>query len=218
MTPPDTAIVFASTADRALANALVSGLIARSCLNTRSADLRSFARRSMLERAVVVVPCGGVDWRDTELPVLVGAIMVGDLTGATSMLRALAAGARSVVNSHMPFTSLLDQVQAELNDVCTEGATYAEALVARLVSRVAEAQRIAALTDREFEVLGSIYAGGSVAGVAQSAHISAATVRAHVRSILHKLQVHSQIEACAMLRRSGHDRRSTSVGQRISRF
>jgi PAS domain S-box-containing protein len=53
------------------------------------------------------------------------------------------------------------------------------------------------LTDREREVLSLLAQGLSTRELAQSLSISPATVRNHVQSILHKLDVHSRLEAVA---------------------
>jgi PAS domain S-box-containing protein len=51
------------------------------------------------------------------------------------------------------------------------------------------------LTNREREVLALLAQGFNTADIARSLSITSATVRNHVQSILHKLQVHSRLEA-----------------------
>jgi len=53
------------------------------------------------------------------------------------------------------------------------------------------------LTRRELEILKIIATGFSTKGVAQKIHVSPATVRNHVQSILTKLGIHSRLEAVA---------------------
>jgi DNA-binding CsgD family transcriptional regulator len=53
------------------------------------------------------------------------------------------------------------------------------------------------LTDREREVLALLTQGLGTEEIAQSLSISPSTVRNHVQSILHKLDVHSRLEAVA---------------------
>jgi PAS domain S-box-containing protein len=60
-----------------------------------------------------------------------------------------------------------------------------------------DGSRVEALTKREREVLSLLAQGHGTADIAESLSISAATVRNHVQSILHKLQVHSRVEAIA---------------------
>jgi PAS domain S-box-containing protein len=57
------------------------------------------------------------------------------------------------------------------------------------------------LTRREIEVLRLMADGLSTKGVAESLHVSRATVRNHVQSILAKLGVHSRLEAVAYANR-----------------
>lgn len=53
------------------------------------------------------------------------------------------------------------------------------------------------LTEREHQVLTLLARGSTTANIAQTLSISPTTVRNHVQSILHKLNVHSRLEAVA---------------------
>lgn len=53
------------------------------------------------------------------------------------------------------------------------------------------------LTDREREVLSLLAQGLGTRDIAQSLSISSSTVRNHIQNILHKLDVHSRLEAVA---------------------
>jgi two-component system nitrate/nitrite response regulator NarL len=59
------------------------------------------------------------------------------------------------------------------------------------------------LTAREHDVLRLLVEGGSSAVIAGRLSISAHTVRSHIRSILPKLEVHSRLEAAALVVRQG---------------
>ena len=61
----------------------------------------------------------------------------------------------------------------------------------------------ASLTEREGQVLVAICDGDSAAEIAASWDVSVATVRSHIRAVLHKLDAGSQLEAAAMARRAG---------------
>ena len=65
------------------------------------------------------------------------------------------------------------------------------------------------LSAREREVLALMTVGMDARGIARQCDISVHTCRGHIKSILHKLDVHSQLEAVAEARRRGllHDRR-----------
>ena len=56
---------------------------------------------------------------------------------------------------------------------------------------------IESLTGRESEVLSLLAHGASTANIAETLSISPATVRNHIQKILHKLHVHSRLEAVA---------------------
>ncbi len=66
-----------------------------------------------------------------------------------------------------------------------------------------EAERLARLTGREREILGLLADGLSGAAIAERLYISPTTVRNHVQHILTKLEVHSRVEAVALLLRHG---------------
>ncbi len=56
-------------------------------------------------------------------------------------------------------------------------------------------RRIGALTERERETLDLLAKGLTTADIAESLSISPATVRNHIQNLLHKLDVHSRLEA-----------------------
>jgi DNA-binding NarL/FixJ family response regulator len=59
------------------------------------------------------------------------------------------------------------------------------------------------LTSRERAVLADMVAGRRAAAIARASYVSLHTVRSQIRSILDKLDVHSQLEAVAVARRAG---------------
>ena len=67
--------------------------------------------------------------------------------------------------------------------------------------RRALARRIEALSPREMEVLLDLHRGDSPKVIAARAGVSEGTVRSQVKSMLHKLEVTSQIQAVASYRR-----------------
>lgn len=66
--------------------------------------------------------------------------------------------------------------------------------------RRSETSRVDLLTPREREVLESLAAGQRPAAIAESGGVSLTTVRTHIRAVLAKLEVGSQLEAVAVLR------------------
>lgn len=67
---------------------------------------------------------------------------------------------------------------------------------------VSEADRISSLTARESEVLGLLMCGDSATEIAGRFVVSLPTIRTHIRVILHKLEVSSQLAAVAVACRS----------------
>ncbi len=59
------------------------------------------------------------------------------------------------------------------------------------------------LTDRERQVLRGLGEGASVSDLAETYHLHESTLRGHVKSILQKLQVHSQLQAVLVGMRAG---------------
>jgi DNA-binding NarL/FixJ family response regulator len=62
---------------------------------------------------------------------------------------------------------------------------------------------LAALTGRERQILSSLMAGRRASMIARRDYVSVHTVRTQIRSILRKLDVHSQVEAVALAHRVG---------------
>ena len=79
------------------------------------------------------------------------------------------------------------------------GTTGADLLTPR--EREAFAAR---LTARELEVFGQLAAGRDRRGIARVLGVSPHTVRTHIQRIFVKLDVHSMIEALALLRAAEH--------------
>ncbi len=62
---------------------------------------------------------------------------------------------------------------------------------------------VEALSDRERDVLRAVASGQANKDIARALHISVATTRNHVQHILKKLDVHTKLEAMAMVSRNG---------------
>jgi two-component system, NarL family, nitrate/nitrite response regulator NarL len=219
MTPTLTLAVYSSAASRGLANALVAGLMAQTYFDTRALDRRMLSQHDRGRgTAIVLVSSADAAWNRTELAAMTGALLVGGIAASDTLIEALAAGARTAINSSIPFDMLLSELHAVLSLKATAVSRDTSDVIRRIRIRAEETERIETLTDREFEVLGMLYAGCSAETLAQALHISVTTARAHIRHILHKLDVHSQIEACALLRRSGQGVRRQRLDLDVSRY
>ncbi len=115
---------------------------------------------------------------------------------------AIEAGASTVISKAEAFSELLDRVVALLDDVVEQANVERYELLESLRShREEERRRLAPfelLTVREQEVLEALMHGMSAEEIAATKFVSMATVRTHIRSILLKLEVKSQLAAVAL--------------------
>lgn len=142
---------------------------------------------------------------------LTGAdIPVMMLTAETDRLRlaeALERGALRIVSKSTDFASLIDAIgQATLDPVPRRDPLTQQLLGELAYHRRREAESRAAfdsLTAREAQVLAALAGGDTVSEIAHAWVVSETTVRSHVRAILLKLGVQSQLQAVVKAIRSG---------------
>jgi two-component system, NarL family, nitrate/nitrite response regulator NarL len=146
-----------------------------------------------------------------------GTVLVGPLTNAGSAVvvvtaarektrwgQCLANGARTV----LPKSSSLEDIVDTVRRVASGEPTMPEAKRMELTQAWFRQRtddqlmrtRFGRLTQREQEVLAALSAGKRVRDIASEAHVSEATVRSQVKSVLAKLGVTSQIAAVAFAR------------------
>lgn len=117
------------------------------------------------------------------------------------LLTAIEAGASSYLLKSASGDEIVESIRAAaagrnlIPAVAIADALARDREVAREHSRQAEV--LASLTPREKEILALMAEGADNRAVAQQLHISYATVRTHVRSILTKLGARSQLDAVA---------------------
>lgn len=120
----------------------------------------------------------------------------GPLWGA-----ALEFGARAVIANDSPMRVVEATLRAVIRGETIPGADEAVAFRSgwhQLRQQQEQLQaRIGSLTPREREVLRLLYAGDSVARIAEIFEVSPTTVRSQVKSVLRKLDVNSQLAAVA---------------------
>jgi DNA-binding NarL/FixJ family response regulator len=130
--------------------------------------------------------------------------LIAMLTGVddrTVLAEAIADGASGIIGKH----ESIDEVVARVDLLLREGSSVtpsdrerASALVqSKRMKKLSRQERLAALTERERNVLEHVSAGASVTDIANLECVSLATVRTHVRAVLQKLDVHSQVAAVA---------------------
>lgn len=139
----------------------------------------------------------------------VPVVLVGSLRQPGPLIAAVDAGAATIVDPDLPFEELLGAV---IDALRATGGRRAE-LLAALRSRQRDADLLARLTGRERDVLAALATGHTAAQIASREHLSLATVRSHVHSIMRKLEVSSQLTAVAIGRRG--DRRLDLTDVRI---
>ena len=133
----------------------------------------------------------------------VGVVVVSASTSRFRLAACVDAGARGFV----PKTSTLDQLVDAVRAVADGRPLLAPDDVSQLRSELLQYRQECAgldrLTRREATVLRMLADGRSAAEISQAAFVSEGTVRTHIRSILRKLGVRSQLAAVAASRRAG---------------
>lgn len=192
-------------------------------LRARGIDVSAAAPAAFADRLAEPAPPGGLVLLDLDLgggrdggelvPELcrVGwrVLLFTASRNQTRLAVAVAAGALGWVSKSSPFDELVQAVvRAAAGRPLMPPSEHARLVgVARTAGAAAqrERERWHRLTPREREVVSRIAAGRRPAVIAQEFMVSVATVRSQIRSILAKLEVGSQLEVAALVRR--HDRR-----------
>jgi DNA-binding NarL/FixJ family response regulator len=122
----------------------------------------------------------------------------------STFLAAAAAGADGFLAKDAPFTEILDAVRASDN-LLVDPAVLGQIVRTEVAPNepAASTGDRGQLTDRELEVLRLLAEGISVKQIARCLGVSVYTCRGHVRSILQKLDVHSQLAAVVAAARLG---------------
>lgn len=119
----------------------------------------------------------------------------------------LEAGASGLFDKAQPFDQLVEYVRDAAQGITVLKPMAREELLAELrTGRSRRLDRMAPfeqLTTREAEVLAALCDGRVAEEIAASQTLSVATVRSHIRAVLTKLGVNSQLAAVALARRAG---------------
>lgn len=133
---------------------------------------------------------------------------------------AIALGAVGWVRKTEAFEVLISQAERAARNEPLIGLVRFEELTSlgqeRLKAEADLRTRAALLTPREREVLAALSEGTTAQGVAERFTISLGTVRAHIRSILMKLGVSTQLAAVAMVRQLVATRHGFSPDEALS--
>ncbi|WP_433382512.1 LuxR C-terminal-related transcriptional regulator [Actinoplanes sp. CA-142083] len=142
----------------------------------------------------------------TSLPVRV--LILTDHDGDELVLSAIAAGAAGFLRKDAPPAEVITAIRA----VAGGGAVITPAVLARILTRVAEAlpapettttSKLDALTDREREVLVHVARGHSNAEIAEALQVSETTIKTHVGHVLTKLRLRDRTQAVVLAYETG---------------
>jgi DNA-binding NarL/FixJ family response regulator len=149
-----------------------------------------------------------IDGADLVGPLRTAGWTVLVITGTSDLDRiaaAVAAGATNWIIKNVNFDEIARMAIDAAQGRGTLPPAERAALVARhrtnRVSQQSTRTRLGRLSPREREVLDRLADGASPATIAADGYVSIGTVRAHIRSILLKLEVNSQLAAVALARR-----------------
>ncbi len=124
------------------------------------------------------------------------------------VVRALAAGAHGFLLKDTPPADIVDAI----GRVMAGDPMLSPSVTAGLIRRVTEIDpgdadavrsRVACLTDRERDVARLIGRGASNAEIAQTLHLSLATVKAHVSHLFTKLEVSNRVQVAIAMHEAG---------------
>lgn len=140
-------------------------------------------------------------------------VAVGDWRAYGALVAVVEGHGFAALDAEQPFSGLIRSIDRELAlpSAPDSGAVVATALR----RRVSESRRFNRLSIREQQVLCDMAEGRTAAEIAASDQVAIPTVRSHVRAILTKLEVSSQLAAVAMAYRSC---REPSVVQRLQQM
>lgn len=131
------------------------------------------------------------------------------ITGCTSppeLAECYEQGAHGIIDKALPMDAVLDLVERALLGVALNENRRLDLLAQLRSARFREQVRLAPfrdLTEKESAVLELLDSGLTAKDIADELYISMSTVRSHIRSILLKVGVHSQLAAVARARDVG---------------
>lgn len=136
-----------------------------------------------------------------------GVVLISDSRDQGLLNGAIRAGVRGWVEP----TSSLDHLVRVLHGVARGETWFPPALITPVLDsllgdgepRDAGGSALAALSERELEILACLVQGLTRREIAERLTLSPHTVRTHINNLLHKLEVHSVLAAVSIARQSG---------------
>lgn len=117
---------------------------------------------------------------------------------------ALAEGAHGVFLKHGSLEELCHTITELTHGQAVLRPAERDQLIAQAALRADAVAKVERLSNREREVLGALVEGQSAEAIAQQQFVALGTIRSHIRAILRKLEVSSQLAAVAVARRAGY--------------
>src|SRR5450759_2567459 len=177
-----------------------------------SVEALELSSHSKIDVVALDLDLGGEDglvvgWLLRDLLPDLGIVIVTGRVDDARVAEAVQMGIRGWVGKQGPVESLLNAIRgAARGETHLPAAMLTRALVSLSKSpstSTPEIEALSNLTSRELDVLRCLLEGQSRNEIGSMLHISPNTVRTHVQSILHKLNVHSALTAVAFARRAG---------------
>ncbi len=136
----------------------------------------------------------------------VKVILIGASSDEDTIVGAVRAGARGYVSKSSDGTALLTQIKR----AASGGVALSEAMTTKLINAIANEQILADISNngpsaREREVLALICEGATNKGIAATLVVSENTVRAHVRSLMQKLDAGNRTQLAIYALHNGMD-------------
>lgn len=117
---------------------------------------------------------------------------------------ALAEGAHGVFLKHGSLEELCHTITELTDGQAVLRPAERDQLIAQAALRADAVAKVDRLSNREREVLAALVEGQSAEAIAQQQFVALGTIRSHIRAILRKLEVSSQLAAVAVARRAGY--------------
>ncbi len=130
----------------------------------------------------------------------VGTVAVGSLTALAALTPAIEQGLVRPVDAEQSFPTVISSIHGQLTTAIDP--LDARAWAGRLRQHDADRVAFARLTSREQDILAALVLGMTAGQIAADRHLSIATVRSHIRSILGQLGQTSQVAVIAMAHRT----------------
>jgi DNA-binding NarL/FixJ family response regulator len=187
----------------AAGSCLAHGLAAALSVRGWEARLVPAAAGQLTDRRMAVLVVEDDDGADAVPARLASSLRVQVAVGSSRSLPRLMTFARegaTILHEGPTFAALLGRVESALRRPLDDAGRARQA--AALQTRATERRALDRLTASESEILVALMTGLSAAHIADQSHRSMHTVRSHIKAVLAKLDVTSQLAAVALAHRA----------------